>query len=324
MQYFLQHPIPIPWFLADILALLVTLLVLVYVVRRCAHPAVVLLEGFGFVFLYASVFENFAVVNGWYVYGRSVLMVGDVPLSVPLIEVDVLITGLWLLEKMDIPDWCKPFVLGLLGMLQDFSLDPVSVRQVYTVQGVTSGRWTWLLPQGMVNIYDIPVYNFPGWMLIMMYVTIYLLLGRWWFRRSGYRPVVGYVYPFLASFLALATMVSPLSQLLLWSAPFFTKGSNAEWLMLAFHLAFPTVLLAVFWRGRMKSRLTLRADLPVFAVTVLFHLADIVFAIAGGLSEVLWLVLLASAVHFAFLALVYRQGRRVAPAPFPSTPVFAA
>ena len=40
--------------------------------------------------------------------------------------------------------------------------------------------------------------------------------------------------------------------------------------MLAFHLIFPTILLAVFWRGRMKSPLTLKADLPIFLVIVLF------------------------------------------------------
>jgi hypothetical protein len=270
----------------------------------------VLLECFGFVFLYASIFENFAVVNGWYVYGRSLLMIGDVPLSVPLIEMDVLVVGLWMLDKMHIPDWCKPFVVGLLGMLQDFSLDPLAVRQVFVSQGLTSGRWTWLIEPGMANIYDIPVYNFPGWMLIMMYATLYILLGRWWFRRSGYKPVIGYVYPFIAILLALLTLVSPLSQFLLWLAPFFTKGSSAEWVMLGFHLIFPTVLLAIMWRGRMQSPITVKDDLPVYAVPLLLHASDILFTIAGGYYEVLGLVLLASLVHAALLGLVYAVSRR--------------
>ena len=83
-------------------AILITLLVGVFIIRKSKHPVVVLLECFGFVFLYASIYENFAVVQGWYIYGRSFLMVGDVPLSVPLLEMDVLVTGLWLLEKMEI------------------------------------------------------------------------------------------------------------------------------------------------------------------------------------------------------------------------------
>jgi len=34
----------------------------------------------------------------------------------------------------------------------------------------------------MVNIYNIPVYNFSGWMLILAYATIFILIGRWWFK----------------------------------------------------------------------------------------------------------------------------------------------
>jgi hypothetical protein len=309
MQYLFHTPIPLPWLLADLLTVAVTMAVMVFAVNWSRHPASILLEGLGFVFLYAAVFENFAVVQGWYIYGRSLLMIGDVPLSVPLIEMDVLIVGLRLLDKMRIPDWCKPFVVGLFGMLQDFSLDPVSVNQVFTVQGTTSGRWTWLVPEGMVNIYKIPVYNFPGWMLIMLYGSTFILLGRAWFKRSGYKPSVGYVYPLLASFLALLAMVSPLSQFLLWMAPVGVKGSNYEWVMLAFHLLFPAILLVVFWRGRMKYRISLKDDSPIFAVFVLFHLADILFAITAGYTDVLWLVVFASLIHFGLLAVIVHAGR---------------
>jgi hypothetical protein len=311
MQYLFDTPIPVPWLLADLLTLAITVLVMVFVIKKSKHPVAILLEAFAFVLLYAAVYENFAVVQGWYIYGHGLLMVGDVPLSVPLIEVDVLITVLWLLEKMEIPTWCKPFIAGLFGTLQDFSLDPYTVRQIFTVGERTSGRWSWLLPEGAVNIYGVPVYNFPGWMLIMFYATIFILLGRWWFKRSGYKPAVGYVYPFLMIFLALLAMVSPVSQFLLWFGPFFSKGSKAEWVMLGFHLLFPLILLFVFWRGRMKYPITLKEDLPVFTVIGGFHLADILFTLAGGYTEILWLVVLTSVIHWALLGWIYAAGRRV-------------
>lgn len=310
MQYLFQNQIPIPWLLADLLTLIVSLMLLATVIRKSKHPVVILLEAFAFVFLYASVFENFAVVQGWYVYGRSLLMIGDVPLSVPLIEMCVFVTGLWILEKMQIPEWCKPFIVGLFGMLQDFSLDPIAVRQVFNSQQVTSGRWTWLIEKWMVNIYDIPVYNFPGWMLIMLYASIFILLGRWWFKRSGYKPAVGYAYPFISIFLALIAMVSPLSQFLLWLAPFGTKGSNAEWIMLAFYLLFPTLLLIALWRGRMKYPLTFRDDFPVLLVPFVFHLLDIMSTLANGSYTVLWLVLLSSAVHLLLLGIIFYAGTK--------------
>jgi hypothetical protein len=311
LQYLFQTPIPFPWLLADLLTLAITLLAMIFVIKKSRHPMVILLECFAFVLLYASVYENFAVVQGWYVYGHALLMAGDVPLSVPLLEVDVLIVVLWLLEKMEIPVWCKPFIAGLFGTLQDFSLDPYTVRQVFTVNGLTSGRWSWLLPNGAVNIYGVPVYNFSGWALIMGYATIFILIGRWWYRRSGYKPVIGYVYPFLMIFLALLAMVSPISQFLLWLGPFFSKGSTAEWIMLGFHLVFPMLLLLLFWRGRMKHPVTLKHDLPVFAVIGLFHLSDILFTLAGGYSEILWLVVLASVLHWVLLGWIYVAGRKI-------------
>ena len=83
MQYLFATPIPIPWLLADLLTLAITVLVMVFVVRKSKHPVVILLEAFAFVLLYASVYENFAVVQGWYLYGHALMMVGDVPLSGP-------------------------------------------------------------------------------------------------------------------------------------------------------------------------------------------------------------------------------------------------
>jgi hypothetical protein len=310
MAYIFQHPIPLPWFAADLLIILATLIVILVAVRRSRHPVTVILEGFAFTILYAGLFENFAVVNGWYEYGKSLFMFGDVPLSVPLLEMDVFITGLWLLERMNIPDWCKPFVLGLFGMLQDFSLDPLAVRQTSALDGHLIGRWTWQILPGSVNIYSIPVYNFPGWMLIMLYGSIFILAGRWLFRKSGFKPWVGYTYPFAAMILALITMVTPVSQFLLWMAPFGSKGGNAEWVMLAFHLIFPTFLLVFIWRGRMKNPFTPAENWPLFVLPIVFHLADITGTIAGGYSGVLRLVLLSSAIHIFLLACIFFQGTR--------------
>ncbi len=322
MQYLFHTPIPVAWLLEDVLTLAITLLIFIFVIQKSKHPVVALLEGFAFVCLYASIYENFAVVQGWYIYGKSLLMIGDVPLSVPLIEMDVVITTLWLLEKMGIPNWCKPFIVGFFGMLQDLSMDPVAVRQVFTVQNVTSGRWSWILQAGMVNIYNIPVYNFSGWMLILGYATIFILIGRWWFKRSGYKPAVGYAYPFLAILLALITLVTPLSQFLLWLGPFSPKGSQAEWVMLWFHLILPTILLAVFWRGRMKQVVTLKNDLPIFAIIILFHLADILFAVSAGFTEILWLILSASLVHIILLGLICHAGTKAKEAPTNTTLLF--
>lgn len=216
LNYIFAEPIPLDWLLQDLGVIALGLVALAFILRREKRPMITILEMFAFIFLYASVYENAAIVMGLYSYGRSVVMIGFVPLSVPLIEALVLLTGFWFLEKTPVPKWAWPPIIGLFGMLQDFSLDPLAIRQVHTVGEITSGRWNWLInPPTDANILRIPAFNFPGWMLIMFYAAVCLLVGRWWYQRSGYRPWVGYSYPFLAMVAALLLMISPLSSFLL-------------------------------------------------------------------------------------------------------------
>ena len=314
LDYLFVEPFPLDWLVQDILAILLSLFVLAFIIRREKRPIPVILEMFAFVFLYASVYENAACVMGLYSYGRSLVMIGFVPASVPLIEACVLITGFWFLGKTFVPKWAWAPIVGLFGMLQDFSLDPLAVRQVHTVGGVTSARWNWLIDPAIdVNILRIPVFNFPGWMLIMFYGTLCLLVGRWWYQRSGYHPLVGSVYPFIAMIVALLLMISPLSRLLLWLGPLGHKGGAIEWVLLAFHLLLPTALLVTLWRGRMTGGFTVE-DLPVFVVPTVLHLSDIVFTVAGGFTEILWIVLLASAVQTGLLVFMWLHNRKLAPA----------
>jgi hypothetical protein len=320
LNYIFLEPFPLDWLAQDVIVLGLALVVLAFIFRREQRPMVVVLELFAFVFLYASVYENAAVVMGLYSYGRSLVMIGFVPASVPLIEAMVLITGFWFLEKTRVPKWAWPVIVGLFGMLQDFSLDPLAIRQIHTVGAVTSARWNWLInPAVNANILNIPVFNFPGWMLIMLYGSICLLIGRWWYRKSGYRALVGVLYPFIAMFAALLLMISPLSQLLLWLGPIFQKGRSIEWLMLAFHLLIPAALLLFLWRGRMTAPFD-QNDWPVFIVPAVLHLSDIVFTLAGGFTEILWIVLLASAVQTALLVFAWLYNRQRAPAAKQVTP----
>jgi len=79
----------------------------------------------------------------------------------------------------------------------------------------------------------VPLYNFSGWMLLCGYGAAFILLGRWWFRRSGYSSKVGLAYPFVTMLGALGLLITPpTSQFLLWLAPFLSKSGIGEWIML--------------------------------------------------------------------------------------------
>jgi hypothetical protein len=300
------------WVAQDLIILVMAVIFIFFIIRKEEHSIAVLLEFVCFVFLNAAVFENFATLMGWYSYGRSILMLFNVPLTVPILEYLVVYSTLRILENMNIKTWCKPFIVGVFGMLVDLSLDPLAVRQVFHTQEGTIGRWTWYYNSGSVNIYNIPVYNFSGWMLLCGFAAAMILLGRWWFKKSGYKKVVGYVYPVLAMLISLGILVTKYtSRFLLWLEPIMTKGSISEYIMMGFYLVFATVLLLVFWRGRMLRNMSFKEELPVFLIFFVSHASNILFALIGNFHEILWLQFLTASVQSGLILFIYFRGKQL-------------
>ncbi|HMF30947.1 MAG TPA: carotenoid biosynthesis protein [Candidatus Lokiarchaeia archaeon] len=306
------------WVIQDVIILILAMAVVIFIAKNEEHPAIIYLEMFSFCFLYAAVYENFATLPvtvgmPYYAYGRSIIMIFNVPLTVPLIEYLVVYSSLRLARHMDLPNWCKPFFVGFMGMLFDFTMDPVAVQQIFTTAEGTVGRWTWfLLMPSDVNIYGEPVFNFSGWVLLCGYAALFLLLGRQWYEKSGYKTRVGYAYPPLMMLCSLMALVAaPVSQFLLWMEPIFHRGSIGEWIMLGVYFALPTILLSYYWRGKMKSAFSIKSEYPAFLVLVVLHFSDILFAIAGGFWEILWLEFLFTGVQSLIVGMVFFQGKRM-------------
>ena len=274
------------WVIQDALVLIMAMIAVAFIVKNEEHPVPILLEFAAFVFLYAAIYENFATLMGWYGYGRSLVMVFNVPITVPVIEFLVVYTTLRWLKYTTTPTWSKPFIVGFMGMLFDFTLDPLAMKQIYTTAEATIGRWTWFPGPQDAQILGEPVYNFPGWVLLSGYAAIFILLGRWWFKRSNYKPLIAYLYPILAMIAALLTLVSPLSQLLLWLGPIFTKGSFAEWIMLGIWFVVPSVLLLIYGRT-LKEPLSLKKEYLLPIIFTGSHAINLLFTFIGGYVEIL-------------------------------------
>jgi len=95
------------WVIQDVIVYLFAIVTMVFIVRHEKHPVSVILELICFVLLYAAVFENFAILMKWYGYGRSVLMIFNVPASVPVMEFMVVYGALRLADSMKMPGWFK-------------------------------------------------------------------------------------------------------------------------------------------------------------------------------------------------------------------------
>ncbi|MFN8529504.1 MAG: carotenoid biosynthesis protein [Anaerolineae bacterium] len=300
------------WVAQDVIVFLLTGGFLFFVMKKHAERAPYLFLELIALTIYASIYENMAVTQfHLYSYGPSLLMIGNVPISIPLFEGLVTLCALALLDYMRVPGWVKPVIVGFFAVLQDLSLDPVAVSQIFPVGGSVSGRWQWLIVQpGMASMFNEPIYNWSGWFLFTFLASSFLLIGRWWFAKSKQQPVVGLVYPFAAVVAALVALMSPLSRLMLWLEPFFAQGSASEWFMLVFYLLFPAALLLFAWKGRMVRSMRWNDTWLFFGILILLHVSDIVFAIIGGYWNTLFVVLGSSLIHAAVLAAIFVSGQR--------------
>ena len=298
------------WVIEDAVTYIATAAMIFYIIKREPRPVVTLMEMFALTVLYAAMYENLATYQKWYGYGRSFIMVFNVPLSVPLFEFLFLYSALKLFERTRVPTWLKPIGAGFLAVVADFTLDPVSVKQVFHTLEGTLARWTWYPQAGWVQIYQEPVKNFTGWMVIIGLGATFFLLGRWWHKKANYSTVVGYLYPILGSIAALLVLVTPLSSFLLNLWPFFPEGSAAEWVMLIVVLVVPPILFVIFWHGRMTDGYSIKGDFPLFFALGGFPILNVLFTLIGGYTQILWLEIVFLVVMEAALAVIYVAGRR--------------
>ena len=99
----------------DLLVYAIGFATLAFILRNEERPLSIIGELIAFCFFNAAVFENFATVMGLYGYGRSLLMVFNVPLSVPLVEWLVVYTTLRLLAQALGLEWGCGNRLSLRG-----------------------------------------------------------------------------------------------------------------------------------------------------------------------------------------------------------------
>ena len=288
------------WIIQDLIILILGIITVIFILKKEERPIPILLEFVCFIFLYAAVYENLATFAGWYGFGRSIVMVFNVPITIPLIEILFVYAGIRFCQALKIPVWTIPIFVGMFGVIADLTLDPLALSQVAVTQEGTIGRWTWFIGTNDVNWFGVPIYNFTGWLLLCGYATAFILLGRHWYKKSGYKTIIGYIYPPLALLAGLIVMVSPLSAFILWLGPFITKGGWTEYLMLA--LGFLSlIIVTIIWRGKMRRLLTIENDYIILVIFGIFYISNIFFTIIGKQWTILLFSLPFVIIHLGIL-----------------------
>jgi uncharacterized membrane protein len=118
-------------------------------------------------------------------------------------------------------------VVGFLASFQDMSLDPSAVFDLHKFDGVMPGQWNWTFRYAG-SFFGSPVFNFSGWMYLMVYYVIAIQVGMCLYKKYK-KEWIGYLYPFWGGLIGVVLFVSPITQFLLFGMPFFpiyTRGAE--------------------------------------------------------------------------------------------------
>ncbi|SEJ58874.1 carotenoid biosynthesis protein [Demequina mangrovi] len=297
---------PVSWFLFEVLSVAVFFASLIHATRRPAATRHVLTL-LGFV-TFAAIFENIGVWQHVYDYSTDrIMMIGRVPLSILLVEAVGVYCALWLATHLRLPWWVAPFLAGLVGSVQDMTIDPSNVFDVHTIDGVASGQWNWTMTYDG-GFFGIPVFNFSGWFTMILYYCFAVAL----IQRLAERKDIGWLKtggPLIAILPALIVLVSPINLFLLYGWPLAAQGTLvAESIMLVLNLSVATFLVLRY--AKLDRPLDLKRDWIVFAIPVVLHVWDIVLAFAAQIEIAYVPSVVIGAIHIAALAFVVRAGLR--------------
>ena len=300
---------PITWLLSEILSIALLFIVLAHAAKRenAAHR---ILEFFGFI-MAAAIFENIGVAYDIYDYDlHRLLMIGKVPLSILIIEAAILYAALLLVERLAMPKWTMPFIVGMLGSVQDMTIDPASVFDLHSFDGVMSGQWNWT-EHYSGGLFGIPFFNFSGWFTMIAFFVMFILIGRHLYEKKQSKAL-GYAYPLVAALLTVLLMVSPVNWFFLYMWPFFGFYVKIpELIMMIINLGFPMALLFVY-RKRMKPA-TFAENKLSYCLPVFLHVFCAIVGFAAGIQQAYLPGILVTVLHTAFLAWLYVRGKKALP-----------
>ena len=273
---------------------------------------------------YALAFERVGVSIPNYAYAADrVMMVGPVPLEIPLIEAVVVYAALRRAKFLSLPGWASVLAVGVASAVQDMTLDPVAVHDVRG--DPPHARWTWVVryPNGFFGS-TIPFFNFSGWFVMCAYYAAFVVAGRAVHGFLGRPAWFGVVYPVAAACASFALLVDawfPLTEFLLYGKRFgepFSRDTELGLLLTLVGLG----LSAIFVLLRVDKRFDVGRDGLPFAVPMVLHLFDLVQAVHSRQFEQVAPAFLFTALHGSFLAVMVgmslRVPVRIAPPPLPA------
>jgi hypothetical protein len=292
---------PLSWALIEIISIILFLVCIVDAYQKNEENQRLfrIFELFGYV-LYAGVFENIGVLLKIYDYSLDrLLLFGVVPLEILLLEAAIFYAAMRFAEQRNLPKWTIPFVVGVLCVLQDLTIDPVAVYNLQPINGTFEGQWNWTLHYED-TLFGIPYFNYSGWFWMMFYYTGLVLIGRHYHEKSGFKFKIGIVYVFLVPLLSIILIASPLTNFLLFAQPIVEIfNRTAEIIMLSITMSISGVIMIKEWKA--KEKIDMKEEKIIWGIPLFLHILDVIYAFALQITIAYIPVILFGMIHMIYI-----------------------
>ena len=287
---------PITWLVTEVLSIVVFSLCMVHALNQTDYKRR-LLELCCFV-LGAAIFEHVGVlIVGAYDYDANrIMMIGELPLSILLIEAVTVYTGMLLFEKMKLPKWTSLWIVGFWCMFTDVGIDPVYAFDTYELGGVMRAQWNW--QEYALNFLDIPFFNFSGWLLMCGVYAVLLYYSR---KLAEKKPNGWFAtaYPFVCGILLIVAIVicRPLTTCPVKVGEM--AGLYYQMVVLILHLIISTALYAKAWKT--MEGLTWKQDWVVPVSVLTLDAYNLIVGIIRGLTTSYATTIIVMALHIFYI-----------------------
>ena len=297
---------PTTWILMELMSILLFTICMVHALKS-ERPRQQLFELCCFV-LAAGIFEHFGVLTGNYWYSQQrFMMFGLIPLSILLIEAVTMYAAMILFDYLNMPKWCIIWFVGLLSMVQDFSIDPVYVHDTYVFYGIAQGHWNWKIYYEP-TFFGIPFFNFSSWFYMCGLYAGLISWGRKIYAQKQ-KEWIGTAYPFVAAVCLLLPLI-PTALILI--KPIYSSNSTFlfwyELIAMILNFAFGAFLIAKYWKN--MSPIDWKKDgIVIYIVPAILHLYDIVIGFGLGIKQSYIPVTVFTLLHLGYLCAVYNRSK---------------
>ncbi|PKO06449.1 MAG: hypothetical protein CVU41_06930 [Chloroflexi bacterium HGW-Chloroflexi-3] len=199
-----------------------------------------------------------------YHYGEFLLMLDGAPICIGLGWAVIIYSGMEFVKHLEMPDYARPFLVGILALNLDLAMDAIAIRL---------GFWNWVIPLDW-QWFGVPWGNFWAWYIVVVSYSGFL----YWFRHLHKQRESVWLrntYPLLA--FLFAVVILAITNYIF--ANVFAKTELVSAMSMLLIILAGGVIIYVVKPGLKKDAYV---DKVILAVPLIFHTFFIVFGFAGG------------------------------------------